>query len=143
MIAKPAVLTAMLVGLAMPAGLAIAPPPALAQTPVYVPSMGSAPTTRMPSTSSSGLKVYVPETGANARRQRPTPRIQAAPPQRYDNRSATVPMPSAPYGGRIEVPGQVRPNETFQDRAIRCNQYGGLYGSKNRAAFGNACINGN
>ncbi|KAA5603118.1 hypothetical protein [Blastochloris sulfoviridis] len=142
MITKPAILAA--AGLL--AGLAIAPisEPARAQTPVYVPSMGSAPTVRMPSSSSSARpRVYVPETGVSGRRQRTSPRIQTAPLQRYDNRSATVPMPSAPNAGRIDVPGRARRNETFQDRAIRCNQYGALYGPKDRAAFGNACINGN
>ncbi|NJL08866.1 MAG: hypothetical protein HC900_11915, partial [Methylacidiphilales bacterium] len=64
MIAKPVVLALML-GVAAGAGA-----PAFAQTPVYVPSMGSTASGRLPSTVTSGPKVYVPPTGVSGRSQR-------------------------------------------------------------------------
>ena len=105
----------------------VVPPAALAQQ-VYVPSMGPPsqnsvlPTTRNP-------QVYVPEMGPPKLRL-PGP-IEAPPVRRYPNRNATVPSPTPPYAGRIEVPDRVRQGETSQDRVQRCQNYASVYGVPN------------
>ena len=114
--------------------------PAAAQ--VYVPATGpNAATNSSGSTLSRSPKVYVPEMGPTGPGLRFPDRIEAPRAKRYHNRSATVPSPTAPYSGRIQVPDQVRPGETSQDRIQRCNHYGALYGAgpgyTHRCAFGN------
>ncbi|ALK10482.1 hypothetical protein [Blastochloris viridis] len=114
--------------------------PALAQ--VYVPATGPNAATSSPgSTLSRSPKVYVPEMGRTGPGLRSPDRIEAQPPQNYRNRSATVPTPRMPHAGRIEVPDRVRPGETSQDRIIRCDHYGALYGA--RPGYGHTCAFGN
>ena len=53
-------------------------------------------------------KVYVPEMGPTGPALRFPDRIEAPRAKRYNSRPATVPAPTAPYAGRIQVPDQVR-----------------------------------
>ena len=108
-----------------------ASPAALAQQ-VYVPSMGGpSQSAVLPTTRTPGPQVYVPETGPVGPDLRFPGRIEAPRARKYPNRNATVPSPTPPYAGRIEVPDRVRPGETSQDRVARCQNYASVYGVPN------------
>jgi hypothetical protein len=114
--------------------------PAAAQ--IYVPATGpSAATNSSGSTLSRSPKIHVPEMGPTGPGLRFPDRIEAPRMQRYRNRAVTVPAPTAPYAGRIQVPGVASPGETSQDRIRRCNHYGALYGAG--PGYNHACAFGN
>jgi hypothetical protein len=114
--------------------------PAAAQ--VYVPATGpSAATNSSGSTLSRSPKIHVPEMGRTGPALRFPDRIEAPRMQRYHNRAATVPAPTAPHAGRIQVPGVASPGETSQDRIKRCSHYGALYGGG--PGYVNSCLSGN